>query len=95
MTPSLQLNYLPRINRAGERQSYGTNARVDFSTKSTVRLKKVSCRNSECVPIRHFGDIQVEVTDLLKNIQNMKINIQNMKIIITQIELIFKAFFRL
>ena len=66
MTRSLQLNYLPRINRAGERQSYGTNARVDFIKKSTFRLKKVSCRNSECVPIRHFGDIQVEVTDLLK-----------------------------
>ena len=68
ITSTLELNYLPRINRAGERQSYGTNARVDFSKKkSTFRLKK------SLVEIRNAHPFGTSVTSRSKSLICSKI----------------------
>ena len=67
ITSTLELNYLPRINRAGERQSYGTNARVDFSTKSTFRFKK------SLVEIRNAHPFGTSVTSRSKSLICSKI----------------------
>ena len=75
ITSTLELNYLPRINRAGERQSYGTNARVDFSTKSTFRFKKKSTFRfkKSLVEIRNAHPFGTSVTSRSKSLICSKI----------------------